>query len=226
MIIPEQLRTWREEFLAEFSIDQADLVHPDYEDVGTECEKRWEKTHPRIPLHYHGALATDPGVRKWMAGAMRAAIATRRVVVSISTGPSLLLLGPTGTGKTFQAYGAICGFAVCGVMCQWQAISAADLYAQMRPRHHVDSEAEFEKFSRVGLLVLDDLGVAKGSEWVEEINYRLVNHRYEHGMPTLITSNVPPRDLAAVLGERVASRLTEMAQRATLKGADRRRAAA
>ena len=92
----------------------------------------------------------------------------------------------------------------------------------MRPRHGVDSETEFRAAADAGLLVLDDLGVSKNSEWVEEVNYRLVNHRYENTLPTLFTSNVRPRDLAEALGERVASRLTEMTGRVILKGADRR----
>jgi DNA replication protein DnaC len=92
----------------------------------------------------------------------------------------------------------------------------------MRPRHGIDAEAEFRAVADATLLVLDDLGAAKGSEWVEEINYRLVNHRYEHQLATLFTSNILPRDLAGALGERVSSRLKEMTDRVTLKGTDRR----
>ena len=44
---------------------------------------------------------------------------------------------------------------------------------------------------------VDDLGAAKPSEWTEEINYRLVNHRYEHMLPTIFTSNVPARELGS-----------------------------
>jgi DNA replication protein DnaC len=87
----------------------------------------------------------------------------------------------------------------------------------------VDSEEEFRRYATARLLVIDDLGAAKGSEWVEEINYRLINHRYEHKMPTLITSNLLPKELGAALGERVTSRLVEMADRVVIEGTDRRR---
>lgn len=90
------------------------------------------------------------------------------------------------------------------------------------PRPGVDSEQEFERYSRASLLVLDDLGAAKTTEWTEEINYRLVNYRYERDLPTLITSNVPPKQLGAAMGERVASRLIEMTSRVILAEADRR----
>lgn len=223
--LPAELRAWRDDFLAEFALSLDELCNADYEPIEQSCAQAAYKAAERIPSHYQRSLATDPGIRAWMADLLRQAIKDRRVVAALTTGPSLLLLGPTGTGKTYQGYGAVFGITSCGIRGKWQAISAADLYARLRPRHGVDSEAEFEKYATTGLLMLDDLGVAKTSEWVEEVNYRLINHRYERDLPTLITSNVPPRDLAAVLGERVASRLAEMTERVTLKGSDRRRAA-
>lgn len=222
MTLPDDLLAWREQFLAEFDINLGDLMDPEFEHPGTQAAELEESTAGRIPLRYAGALATDPGVRQWMAAVLRQAITDRRIVASVTTGPSLLLLGPTGTGKTFQAYGALRGIAACGVRARWTAAPAADLYARMRPRHGVDSETEFRAFADARPLILDDLGVAKGSEWVEEVNYRLVNHRYEHALPTIFTSNILPKDLAEMLGGRVASRLHEMTTRVSLKGTDRR----
>ena len=112
--------------------------------------------------------------------------------------------------------------SVSGVRSRWELITTADFYARLRPRHQVDSEEEFRKIADCPLLVLDDLGAAKDSEWTEEQNYRLINHRYENVMPTLITSNLAPKDLAAGLGDRVASRLREMAHRVVVPGGDRR----
>lgn len=183
---------------------------------------RGRDTHRRIPAHYRDAVADVPEVAGWVRALVETAEAERRTVPRIVTGPSLLLVGPTGTGKTFQAYGAIRALTVSGAACSWQALTAANLYAQLRPRHQVDSEAVFDAIANVGVLVVDDLGAAKGSEWNEEINYRLINHRYEHELPTLITSNVPTKELVSALGERVASRLVEMASRVVLHGTDRR----
>ena len=45
-------------------------------------------------------------------------------------------------------------------------------------------------------------------------------------MPTLLTSNVEPKQLAERLGDRVTSRLAEMCERIPMKGNDRRRRAA
>lgn len=183
-------------------------------------EARRLKSH--LPTHYSEAVVTDPAVREWIRELIAGAVTANRERPSLRRGPSLLLVGGTGVGKTYQAYGSIRALAVSGVSCSWLVTTAADMYARLRPRPGIDSETEFGNYANARFLVLDDLGAAKGSEWTEEINYRLVNHRYEHELPTLITSNVTPKDLGSALGERVASRLSEMATRVVLKGADRR----
>lgn len=183
-----------------------------------------ERTAAGIPTRYADANANQPDVCSWVRALVAdAATQQRGAVPTVRTGPSLLLLGPTGVGKTHQAYGALHALAASGVQCGWIFTTAADLYARLRPRHGVDSEHEFNRYAATSLLLLDDLGAAKGSEWVEEINYRLINHRYEHMLPTLITSNVPAGELGATLGERVASRLVEMTSRAAMTGDDRRK---
>lgn len=179
----------------------------------------------RVPARYAEAVVTNPEIRDWVRTLVAEAAPTNPMgCPCIRNGPSLLLLGPTGTGKTFEAWGAMRALAVSGARFTFEVVTAADLYAKLRPRHGVDSEAEFTTYARPALLVLDDLGAAKGSEWVEEVNYRLINTRYERGLPTLCTSNVPVKQLADHLGDRVTSRLTEMAQRVVLEGGDRRRA--
>lgn len=232
----EALDAWREEFLSEFAIDREHLDDTlAYDQVLPNPGVRGvpEGSHPartatteeRIPARYAEALAANPEVREWMARLTRKAVATRRVTVALTTGPSLLLLGITGTGKTHEAYGVVRCLAALGVRSRWRVVPAADLYASLRPRHGVDSEAVFAEHAAASLLVVDDLGAVKGSEWIEEINFRLVNYRYERMLPTLLTSNLRPAELASALGERVASRLAEMTQRVALKGTDRRYAA-
>lgn len=178
-----------------------------------------------VPPRYAGARPDNAEVCRWVREVVDHAVKTQRgTVPSVRRGPSLLLLGPTGVGKTHQAYGALHAFAESGVQCSWKFTTAADMYAHLRPRSGVDTEAEFGRYALAPLLVIDDLGAAKGSEWVEEVNYRLINFRYEHMLPTLITTNVRPGDLEQEIGKRVASRLLEMADRAAMVGTDRRKA--
>lgn len=186
-------------------------------------------THARktIPHIYRNALPTLPEAAAWIdeLTTHTRAEQTRREAITptLTTGPSLLLLGPTGVGKTHQAYGTLRTLAVTGITATWTATSSADLYAALRPRTGIDSETEFRRYAHAKLLLVDDLGAAKSSEWTEEINFRLVNHRYENQLPTLLTSNVLPKQLADRLGDRVASRLTEMCDRVVITGHDRRR---
>lgn len=180
-----------------------------------------ERVEKFVPSRFRHALPQNPEVQRWISTVVEFACDHHRPVVR--KGPSLLLLGNTGTGKTFEAYGAVIALSNSGAACRWAFATAADIYARLRPRPRVDSEEEFLRFADSPVLVIDDLGAAKSTEWTEEINYRLINHRYEHQLATLITSNVPTVELRNALGERVLSRLAEMAERAVLVGDDRRR---
>lgn len=144
------------------------------------------------------------------------------------TAPSLLLVGPTGTGKTHT------GYAVLRLLSEsrrstvaWRAASTAVFFGDQRPRPGQsthDSEGAFERYATAPVLLLDDLGATKNSEWTEETLYRLVDHRYTHCLPSIFTTNVPPAALGERLGERIASRLTEMCRQVALLGDDRRKA--
>lgn len=178
----------------------------------------------RLPPRYRTARADDPDVLAWARDVIAQAEAPNPGArQQITTGPSLLMAGVTGAGKTHQAYGAVRALAEAGLVLRWRATTAADLYADLRPRSGHDTERELETVSRYPLLILDDLGAAKASEWVEEITYRLINRRYNLMLPTLITTNLAMRDLRDQLGDRVASRLAEMTTRVTFEPVDRRR---
>ncbi|GHA64019.1 hypothetical protein GCM10010330_16050 [Streptomyces tendae] len=139
--------------------------------------------------------------------------------------PSLLVLGPTGTGKTHFAYGALRAIAETGVRVSWQAYTEPDLFAHLRPSHGRDDEQALRDVASADVLFIDDLGAAKLSDWTEEVTYRVINHRYEQCLPGIYTSNIPPKELASAIGGRIASRLTEMCERISLKGDDLRKGA-
>jgi DNA replication protein DnaC len=163
-----------------------------------------------VPAHYRHATADHPAVTDWIT----------RYQLDPAVAGSLLLLGNTGTGKSWQAYGAIRAIAEGGVA--WRATSAAKLYASLRPGVVEDFEAAFAGWSGVPLLLLDDLGAAKPSTWIEEITYRLIDERYADCLPTIITSNLTPREMEAMFGDRTVSRLAGMCTRIVLEGRDRR----
>lgn len=74
------------------------------------------------------------------------------------------------------------------------------------------------------LLVLDDLGSERPTDWTAERLYALVNRRWLEERPTICTSNLGPADLERAVGARVYSRLVGNGSvGVTLSGPDRRR---
>lgn len=241
MTTPEQ--EWLAGFKARHGLELP--LGADLRLIEERAELAAEYAAAHTPPRFASAVPSVPEVEVWAAAVVRGAVKDSQSrgqrVATIHAGPSLLLLGPTGVGKTHEVYGAMRAISLCGVHARWLVISAADLYARLRPRHGIDSEAEFAAIAGAEALAVDDIGAAKNSDWVEEVNFRLVNRRYELALPSLFTSNLPAKTqtvritddrppvtvpgLDTVLGERVISRLREMTQRVSVKGTDRRRAA-
>jgi DNA replication protein DnaC len=189
----------------------------------TESNARWSEG--RIPRRFAEAATDLPAVRDWVCTLVRLALEHRGVGdPAIQHGPSLLLVGKVGRGKTHQAIGALRALAVSGVHCGWSFAHEMDLLASLRPRDGVDSEEVFAGYASAAVLVVDDLGSERPrSPWVESQIARLVNARYEAERPTIVTTNVLPGDFTAIFGERVTSRLIEMCQQVPVAGPDRRR---
>ena len=72
------------------------------------------------------------------------------------------------------------------------------------------------------LLVLDDLGAEKPTEWVQEQLFIIINKRYEEMLPTLITTNCNMAELIDRIGRRTADRILEMTTPINIKAADYR----
>ena len=70
--------------------------------------------------------------------------------------------------------------------------------------------------------MLDDLGAEDPKPWVVELVYVLINHRYEHMLPTIITTNYDGRRISEVFGTRVSSRLAEMTIPVNIRAEDYR----
>lgn len=199
--------------------------------------KRWTAATPR---RYRTATATDPRVTAW-TGQAAAYFAQpepdpddENATDEAPILSSLLLTGPTGTGKTHQAYGALRAIAESAPRRRYSLIAttSADMYGGLRPTGQVGAaEQQLKRLVEIPLLLLDDLGSAKASEWTEEVTYRLINERYNTCLPTIFTSNLPPAatgrpDLTGMLGDRIVSRLAEMTTVIDMTGTDRRRRSA
>lgn len=176
-----------------------------------------------VPPRFAHAVTDVPQIKEWITDLVERAVGGmrgRRPLVR--TGSSLLLAGPTGTGKSHQGFGAMRALSAAGIVCKWKSITLAEFFAKLRPRSGVDSDAEFETIAGSAVLMLDDLGACKNSEWTEEQLYKLVNYRYNQLLPTLFTTNVHPTQFSDSFGARVTSRLTELTTLVPLTGPDRR----
>lgn len=143
----------------------------------------------------------DPSVSP---AAQTAATAAER---ALNDRTSLLLVGRPGTGKTHLA-AAIGNEVRHGEWC-----NVTDLIGALRQDVRIgenDGHRWAEELSREeGFVVLDDLGREKVTEFTGEALYRLVNRRYEHKRPTIVTSNLTVAELEANGYGPVLSRLSE-----------------
>lgn len=158
----------------------------------------------RVPLEFRDAQASDPDVAGWVRQVLAAwwpgwpsdpaspfAPEPWLVHEPPMRVPALLLTGRAGTGKTWQAYGALLAVAGTGIKMSWEAARVADLLAEMQPRPDVASWDVFRKYADAGLLLLDDIGAMKGSPWAETTLDRLADWRWSRWLPTIWTTNLP-----------------------------------
>ena len=118
------------------------------------------------------------------------------------------LFGTFGTGKTHLA-AAVANTVLALPMPVYFGV-VPDLLDYLRAAFAPNSESRyddrFDMLKNVPLLVLDDIGTEKSSDWAKEKLYQIINHRYNLRMPTIFTSN---QDLDRLDG-RIASRLKDV----------------
>lgn len=72
------------------------------------------------------------------------------------------------------------------------------------------------------LLIVDDIGAEKSSEWVNERLLSIINTRMMKGLSTIYTSNISLEELGARMGERIKSRIIGSTTEIHITGKDRR----
>ncbi len=204
----------------------------------------------RIPARYEHCTLSD--FETGFAGAHRSLAAARlaagRFVEEYpleKTG--LLLIGPIGTGKTHLAVGIIQELirskGVPCLFCDYREL-LKEIQNSYNPSVQTTELEILRPVFEAEVLVLDELGAVKPSEWVWDTVSHILNSRYNEKKTTIITTNypnLPPGELQAGRGgsqaeaarnavrgetlgdritERMRSRLLEMCRVVQLDGAD------
>lgn len=133
----------------------------------------------------------------------------------------LLLIGGYGTGKTHLA-GAIANKLMDeGVPVLFDTFGGH--LNKLKAEFNGGKSVYLEQMKTVDMLILDDIGKEKITEWSQSIMYDVINYRYEHLLPIVLTTNLKNVALNEYLGGAVFSRLCEMCTGAVMSGEDYRK---
>lgn len=150
----------------------------------------------------------------------------RRYVANFDTlrkqGTGLLLCGQVGTGKSFLAAAIANELISQGTPCLMTNFSR--IISRVSEKFGGDQKY-LDDLNRFDLLIIDDLGAERDSDFTWEKVMNVIDARYRAGLPLIITTNLGPKDFADrgdIRRQRVFSRLKEMCICLEVKGEDRR----
>jgi DNA replication protein DnaC len=144
----------------------------------------------------------------------------------------LLFTGTVGVGKTHLAVSILKGLTERGIPCLFYEFSA--LLKEIQDSYNSNTNtSELNVLAPVlqaDVLVLDELGGSKPTDWVRDTMMHIINTRYNDKKLTIFTTNYPderPTDREETLedriGVRLRSRLYEMCKTVVIDGKDFRR---
>ena len=105
----------------------------------------------------------------------------------------LLLWGPVGTGKSF-----ISGCIANALLDQGVPVmmtNFARLLNKLTDMYAGDRNAYIDSFNSFPLLIIDDLGVERNSEFAREQVFSVIDSRYRSQLPLIVTTNLTPEQM-------------------------------
>lgn len=143
----------------------------------------------------------------------------------------LLFIGPCGVGKTHLAVATLKALVEKGISCLFYDFR--ELLKEIQSSYNpISKTSELQVLAPVyeaEVLVLDELGASKPTDWVRDTITQIINTRYNDRKVTIFTSNYldepanpNEENLTDRVGVRLRSRLFEMCKTVLVKGADYR----
>jgi len=137
------------------------------------------------------------------------------------TRKGIYIYGGVGIGKTHIAVALRKQCYSQELRCRFY--NAVDILDKIRDDYRNKDTYNLDKIlDYKGLLIIDDIGAEKITEWVLETFYRIINQRYEDMLPVIFTSNFSLGELSERLGERISSRIAGSCEVVELTGNDKR----
>lgn len=139
----------------------------------------------------------------------------------------LLLYGNVGSGKTYIA----CSIANA-IITEYSYTVKMRNFAQIlndlqKGGFNLDRNEYIEQITSSTLLILDDFGIERNTEYALEQIYNVINARYLKARPTIITTNLNFKDIEKeqedIMLGRIYSRIIEMCLPLRVTGLDRRK---
>lgn len=133
----------------------------------------------------------------------------------------ILLYGGCGGGKSFYA-AALCNAVLSkGFTARFTSISEIE-----RQLWECEcKQAIYDDIARVGLLTFDDFGAERGSEYMQEVVFNIIDCRYRSGKATILTTNLSPNEIIKPVSlnmQRIMSRICERLVPIEVNHSDRR----
>lgn len=119
----------------------------------------------------------------------------------------MLIIGGVGVGKSWMASGIM--NSLLQFNCKsatWANVPGLFLQIQLEKMGE-NMHALIAKLQEPELLILDDLGAEKPSEWTESVLYNVIAARYSRKASVVVTANCPLKKLEERIGLRSLDRL-------------------
>lgn len=135
---------------------------------------------------------------------------------------SLLILGGYGSGKTHLAASIANNLVDKGIPALFCTFS--EHLEHIREEFDKDGHRQYlASMKRTPMLVVDDLGKEKKTEWSQQILFDVINYRYEHILPFVITTNMNEEEIGNYVGGAIYSRMCEACTAVKTSGRDYRK---